>query len=71
VIGAANSLLASQNSLLGRVGNLACKAQRKQGKFDPKIAPEGDFRENSLLNSLHAGNLAGVLVATLHLVSPI
>jgi hypothetical protein len=42
-IGAENSLQASENSLLGRVGNLACKLLEKQGKFDHKISPEGRF----------------------------
>jgi hypothetical protein len=38
-----------ENSLLGRVGNFVCKAQKTKGKFDPKIVPEGRFRGNSLL----------------------
>jgi hypothetical protein len=59
LIGAENSLLALKNSLLGRAGNLACKARKTKGKFDTKIVPNGRFRENSLQNSLQAGNLSG------------
>jgi hypothetical protein len=52
LIGAEFSLLAFENSLLGRVGNLACKARKTQGNFDTKIVLDGAFCENSLLNSL-------------------
>jgi hypothetical protein len=56
LIGAENSLLSLRNSLFDRVGNLALKARKTKGKFGEKIATAGDFCENSLLNSLLAGN---------------
>jgi hypothetical protein len=56
LMSAENSLLVEQNSLFGRVGNLTCKALITKGKFGRKIASQGRFRENSLLNSLQPGN---------------
>jgi hypothetical protein len=61
LIDAEYSLLALKKSLFHRVGNLARKTLETQGKFGTKIVPDGRFCENSLLNSLLAGNLTGIL----------
>jgi hypothetical protein len=60
LIAVENSLLIEKNSLLGRVGNLACKGRKTKEKFERKISPDRRFCENSLLNSLQPGNLAAI-----------
>jgi hypothetical protein len=55
LIGAANSLLAHKNSLFRRVGNLARKTRKSQGKFGTKIAQDVPFYGNSLLNPCKQG----------------
>jgi hypothetical protein len=55
-VGAENSLLSAQNSLLGRVGNSVRKPREMQRKLLPKNGPERHFSRKFPANSLQAGN---------------